>query len=126
MDSVLDPQSASVDYIYKIIENMIEQGDAGYEPPEELDNLPVGVQLMTQAYQQGKLQGLPESILSLFRKWIEEADALTQRMQPPQPQSAPQGQLPQGPMPQGAAPVEPAPEQAPMGPPVGPGTETIQ
>lgn len=76
--------NAGLEDIERQIEQMIDDGN--YETPEPYQNLQLGVIKMQQAYLLFRSQGAPEARLELFRRWIEDANALVQRgTQPPAP-----------------------------------------
>ena len=65
--------------IDRCIELIIDEGD--YQAPEPYQNLDMGIKKMQQAYLLYRTQNAPESRLDLFRRWIEDAKALTDRAQ---------------------------------------------
>jgi hypothetical protein len=116
-----------VDLIYQKIENIIEYGEAGFDPPEKLDDLNLSLTLFVQAYQKGKLDGMPEEILNLLEQYIQQIQAL---MAPPKPQAPIGSEMASGAQRQ-ATPTPPMdqPQDASNGqqmPPGMPGPETIQ
>lgn len=60
--------------IDRLIEKFIDDGD--YETPEPYQNLQYGKQKMQQAYLFYRSQGAPDERLELFRRWIDDAQAL--------------------------------------------------
>lgn len=105
--------NAGVENIERAIEMIIEHGD--YQTPEPYQNLQYGIVKMQQAYLMYQSQNAPESRLELFRRWIEDANALlvkaTQASAPP----------PEVPLDPSAAPVPvdaalPPPDPAAMDP----------
>lgn len=60
-----------------IIEEIIEYGN--YQTPEPYQNLAYGIQKMQKAYLRFKTDKAPEQKLELFRRWIEDANALINR-----------------------------------------------
>ncbi len=86
--------NAGVENIERTIELIIEDGT--YTTPEPYQNLQYGIVKMQQAYLMYSTQGAPESRTELFRRWIEDANALlTKAAQPPAP--PPDASMPQDP-----------------------------
>ena len=83
-------KNAHIDLIDKIIDDMIDNNN--FAPPEPYFNLVLGVERVQQAYNLGKLEGVPEQRLELLRRWIAQAvskmDKAKQQTQPP-PMMAP-------------------------------------
>ncbi len=85
--------------IYQKIENILEFGEEGYDPPEKLDDLELSLKLFVQAYQKAKLDHVPEEYQRLLRRYIDE---LADLMSPPAIPTSPVGPAPQeapGPVP---------------------------
>tara|TARA_Y100000296_G_scaffold86327_1_gene125711 strand:- start:1843 stop:3777 length:1935 start_codon:yes stop_codon:yes gene_type:complete len=110
-------KNAHVELIDKIIDDMIDKGN--YTPPEPYFNLGLGVERVQQAYNLGKLEGVPEDRLELLRRWITQAVSTMDLAQPKPPpmMPSPEGMPPMGAPPPGAMP--PGPPGMPPGPPMG-------
>lgn len=78
--------NAGVEDIERAIELIIDKNE--YQTPEPYQNLQYGITKMQQAYLLYRSQGAPDDTLELFRRWIEDADALmkkaTQQAAPPE------------------------------------------
>ncbi len=100
-DEVLN--NAPQDYLKEILDKMAESGT--YTPPEPFDDLQRARKLCLLYYAHYKQQGLEESRLDLYRRFIDQLDMLAAAAQPQQPapgaaaapQAAPQPQ-PQSPL----------------------------
>ena len=77
LESFYNMANAGVEDIDRQIELMIDKGE--YQTPEPYQNLNLGIVKMQQAYLMFKSQKAPEDRLELFRRWIEDANALMQR-----------------------------------------------
>ncbi len=66
--------NASSENIEKVIENIAEKGK--YTPPEPYQNLEYGISKIQEAYLHYKNVDLEDSKLELFRRWMEDANAL--------------------------------------------------
>lgn len=94
-------KTASGEDIDRLIEQFIDKGE--YSTPEPYQNLALGVQKMQQAYLLFKSQGAPEENLELFRRWVEDAQALQEgAVQQAQAQALAQEQAAQAEMVEGA------------------------
>jgi len=113
-------KNAHIELIDKIIEDMIDKGN--YTPPEPYFNLGLGVERVQQAYNLGKLEGVPEDRLELLRRWINQAVSTMDLAKPKLPMPPPgvgPGGPPMGPPGMGAPPGAPGPGAPPMGMPMG-------
>ena len=101
LEEFLSLANASIEDIERTIEQIIDEGE--YQPPEPFQRLDLGIQMMQSAYLKAKADKVEEERLELMRRWISEADALTQaakqaqmqemaQQQAMSPQGAPQGQ----------------------------------
>lgn len=63
--------------IDRLIEKFVDEQE--YETPEPFQNLEYGKAKMQQAYLYYRSQGAPEETLELFRRWIDDAQALTNK-----------------------------------------------
>ena len=105
-------RNAAMERIKQLICQLIEEGI--YTPPDELDNLALGIKLFTAAYQRGLTQDIPEDRLKLLRKWIAEAVSKLQPPPPPPPASVPaSGENPNNPAPLARGPLPPVSELLP-------------
>ena len=114
--------TAPTEDIYYVISKMIEEGI--YMAPEAAQNLQLGIKMVNSAYLRSKNSGVEESILELLRRWVEDANELTKKPEPPAaPPPAPAGLVPGLVSTGGSAPTAPAPaapEELPPSPmPVG-------
>jgi hypothetical protein len=80
--------------------------DVKYSPPEPFQNLKLGLKLGQMRYLQAKNSGVPDDRLELARRWMFDAKAMDEKVNPPpapapQPAAAPSGAPPpmQGPPP---------------------------
>jgi hypothetical protein len=109
-------KNAHIELIDKIIDDMIDKGN--YTPPEPYFNLGLGLERVQQAYNLGKLEGVPESRLELLRRWITQAVSTMDLAKPEAPMMMPpEAMPPMGAPPPGAMP--PGPPGMPPGPPMG-------
>jgi hypothetical protein len=100
LEQVEDLQNSEEDYLNKILEKMVDDGE--YTPPEPFDDMSLAREMALEYYAQGKLNNLGEDKLELLRTFIGQVDLLTQKAMPPQPPMGPGGQ----------------PQAAPQAPPV--------
>ncbi len=105
LDAEENLANSSIDYLHKILDEMIEDGK--FTAPEPFDNLAKARQLALEYYSQGKLNNLAEDRLELLRNFMSQIDVL---MTPPA--KAP-------PMGGGEAPMG-QPQAVPQAPPVSP------
>lgn len=70
--------NAGVEDIERTIEDFIEKGV--YQTPEPYQNLQLGITKMQQAYLMYRSANAPEERLDLFRRWIEDAQALMSKV----------------------------------------------
>lgn len=103
-------ENAGVEDIERTIEEIVDKGV--YRTPEPYQNLRLGITKMQQAYLYYRTVNMPEERLELFRRWIEDADAVMQNAQ---------AQLQQQQMEQQMAMQPPPPPEAAL-PPVDPAT----
>lgn len=89
LDASNSMATAAWDYIDQLIEDILEKGEEGYQPPEKYEDLNLGMKRLTYAYLIAKRQKCPEETLDLMREWIDEAEALVQSLMPPAPPAAP-------------------------------------
>lgn len=89
-DQIEELQDAMENYLHKILEKVVEDGE--YTPPEPTDDLGLAKELALEYIAQGKLNNLEEEKLDLLRTFNEQVDLLMQKAsaaaQPP-PQAAP-------------------------------------
>ncbi len=74
LEAFYNMENAAEEDIDRAIEFMIDKNE--YQTPEPFQNLELGVVKMQQAYLHFRQQGAPESRLELFRRWIDDANAL--------------------------------------------------
>lgn len=72
-------ENAGVEDIERAIELIADKGE--YQTPEPYQNLRLGITKMQQAYLYYRTVDMPEERLELFRRWIEDADAVMQNAQ---------------------------------------------
>lgn len=73
--------NASENYLHKILEQIIEDGE--YTPPEPFDDLTLARELALEYYQDGKLNNLEEEKLELLRRFINQVQIMTTPPPPP-------------------------------------------
>lgn len=84
--------NAQEDWINQTLEKIIEEGVAGYNPPEPEMDLDLCKELILQYIAEGSVDGLEEEKLDLLRDWNNQVNILVQKaMPPPQPQQGPTG-----------------------------------
>jgi len=105
--SVTSLENARQDDILNTIDHMLQKGE--YLPPEPLQDLQLGMELMQASYLKYKRMNVDRNKLELLTRWVSDAFALTQ---PPEPDPA---ALPTPPlisdapvMPENAGPLDPA------------------
>lgn len=79
IDSEEDLANSTLDYLHKILDQMIEDGD--YTAPEPFDDLQTARKLALGYYAKGKLNNLAEDRLELLRKFIAQIDSFQQAAQ---------------------------------------------
>lgn len=85
--------NASVENIEKTIEKIVDDGE--YNTPEPYQDLTYGMRKMQEAYLHYKNLNLSDERLDLFRRWIEDANAMMIRsQQPTAPVAAPGQEVP--------------------------------
>ena len=101
LDDYMSLRNAAIERIKQIIELIIENEE--YTPPDEMDNLVLGMRMVQEAYQKGLTQDISQKSLKLLRKWYSDAKVL---ITPPAPAQAngpspasPAGPLARGPLP---------------------------
>lgn len=116
--------NAGVENIDRAIEMIIEKGQ--YETPEPYQNLQYGIEKMQQAYLMYKSNGAPESRLELFRRWMNDAQALmTKANQPAAPPPGMPGEDSMSTTPQSLLSLPSAPEAGNPVPPVPPTAQAM-
>lgn len=93
LDAEENLANASIDYLHKILDDMVEDGK--FTAPEPFDNLQKARQLALEEYAKGKLNNLKEDRLELLRKFLKQIDILLGTANPA-PMAGPQGPVPQG------------------------------
>lgn len=81
LDAEENLTNASLDYIHKILDDMIEDGK--FTAPDPFDDLQTAKKLALEYYAQGKLNNLAEDRLELLRRFMSQISTLT--TPPPQP-----------------------------------------
>lgn len=81
IESYMSLQTASIDDIKMIIENMIEKGE--YQVPEPQMNLGLAQKMVQSAYLRGKTDSVPEERLELLRRFMDDINELMNMAQPP-------------------------------------------
>lgn len=74
VESFMSLQTASMDDIGMIIENMIEKGI--YQSPEPFMNIQLASQMVQSAYLRGKTEAVPEDRLELLRRFMDDCNTL--------------------------------------------------
>lgn len=69
--------NAGIEDIERQIELMVDKGE--YQSPEPYQNLATGIVRMQQAYLRNRIDGAPEEVLDLLRRWVEDAKELIDR-----------------------------------------------
>lgn len=94
LDRANSLQTASMRYLKKILDEMVDSGD--YTPPDADDNLVLARKLALQRLAEAKYTGVPESRQQLVRDFLTQIGDLEAAMAPPAP-AAPLGLPPGGP-----------------------------
>jgi hypothetical protein len=87
IESYMSLQTAAIDDIKMIIENMIEEGD--YQVPEPQMNLGLALKMVQSAYLRGKTDSVPEDRLELLRRFMDDCNEILNMAQPPAPPPMP-------------------------------------
>lgn len=95
--------TASWDLVEKLLEKILDEGDAGYTPPEPFYNLSLCTLVAVRHYMQWRLWDVPEDRMELLRQWIGDCRTLVEKAQPAPPAAPP------GPPPGAEAAPPPAP-----------------
>lgn len=74
LEGFMSLQTAAIDDINMLIENMIEKGV--YQNPEPFMNLTLAVKMTQSAYLRGKTEKVPEKNLELLRQFIDDCNTL--------------------------------------------------
>lgn len=107
VESYMSLQTAAIDDIKMIIENMIEKGE--YQVPEPQMNLGLAQKMVQSAYLRGKTDAVPEARLELLRRFMDDCKELVAMATPPPPPAPVPGEV----MPGGAPIADPmAPPQS--------------
>lgn len=86
VESYMSLQTAAIDDISMLLENMIEKGQ--YQTPEPFMNLPLAIKMTQSAYLRAKTEAVPESRLELLRRFMGDCNELLMMANPP-PAAAP-------------------------------------
>jgi len=98
LEGFMSLQTAAIDDITMLLENMVEHGE--YQVPEPFMNLVLAVKMTQSAYLRGKTEKVPEGRLELLRQFMDDCNTLINMAA-----SAAQPQPPAMPEMQGAAPI---------------------
>lgn len=79
VNRVLSMKNSPANDIKRVINLIVHKGE--YEDPMELQDLKLGVRMMTESYLYYKTKKLPVKNLQLFLKWIDGAMAIIKRSQ---------------------------------------------
>lgn len=115
MQSALSSVTASWDLVEQLLEQILDEGEEGYEDPEPFYNLGMCLLIAVRHYQQWKLWKVPEHRLELLRQWIAQVKILIKQAQAPE---APE--RPAAPGPEAANDTAPPPAGAPGASPPAP------
>lgn len=89
LERAMSLKNAALDHAESVVERLL---DGDYRPPEPLDNIPVCMQVVTNAFLRAKDGDAPEEILDGFRLWLKQATDLLNMSPPPPDPSMAQGQ----------------------------------
>lgn len=81
LDAVDDMANAALDWIYEVLEKIVEDGD--FTPPDPFMDLKTARTIAQQFYAWGQQQKLPEDRLELLRTFMTQIDALAASAMPP-------------------------------------------
>lgn len=109
LDSWFDAQTAAQDNIARKIDQILDDPEDGYEPPDPIDDLDLSMQLFTAAYQKASADRAPDDVLMALRKYMAAVHA---KQAPPPAPAVPPGAAPPGAPPPGP----PGPSMAPAAP----------
>lgn len=87
LEAVDDRQGAGEDYLEKILDDMVENGE--YRPPDPFDDLVLAKELVLEYINQGKRDNLEEERMELLRQFNDQVDSLALKAQPAQIPMAP-------------------------------------
>lgn len=83
LEAYMSTKNAPVDLVKKIVEGFLERGE--YQTPEPYMNLQMSATMVQYAYIRAKLDNVPEEKLDLFRRFMDDCQALiTQASAPPE------------------------------------------
>ncbi len=85
VDALIDPQSAKEDLLNRKVEDILDHGMEGFDPPEPFDDLDLSKTVFLAAYNKAKLDRAPPEILDALRQYLEQVIAMT-----PPPMAQPQ------------------------------------
>jgi hypothetical protein len=110
VEAYMSLQTASIDDMKMLLENMIDKGI--YQSPEPQQNLPLAIKMVQSSYLRSKVNGVPEARLELLRRFIDDCNELLNMATPPAP-PVPMDPMAGGVMPGGEAIADPmAPPQS--------------
>lgn len=92
VEAYMSLQTAAIDDIKMILENMIEKGE--YQVPEPQMNLDLAQKMVQSAYLRGKTDNVPEARLELLRRFMDDVNELMNMAQPPPAPQAPAPAVP--------------------------------
>jgi hypothetical protein len=78
--------SAPIERIYKQLDDIIDKGESGYEPPDSFTDLANAAKIVSQYYNMFAVTNLEESKLELLRQWQSQVVSMQQAALPPQPE----------------------------------------
>jgi hypothetical protein len=91
INSVTSRKNAGIRLLGKIVERFLDADEDdpsdSFIPPEPYMNLTQGIKFMQESYLQAKMDNVEEFKLSLFRDWIDQAQAMIKAAQPAQAQA---------------------------------------
>lgn len=106
LEAALGVMASSWDLIEQTLEQLLDDGEDGYTPPEPFDNLALCLLVGTRHYQQWRLWKVPEDRLDLLRQWLSDCQALLAKANPPPAAQAAPPAAP--PMPGAGLPLDPS------------------
>ncbi len=87
LEDVVNLQRSAMDDIEETINKIVEDGE--YSPPDEFQNLQLGITMFQQSYLKYRHEGLPEERLEMLRQWATDAAEMLAPPAPPEGEGAP-------------------------------------
>lgn len=101
--------NAQEEYLHKVLDNIEENGEDDYEPPEPTDNLDLAEKLAIEYISRGKCEGVEPEKLDMYRTFLSQVQLLKLKAATPPEAGSPGGPpaLPTAPANPGPTPTSP-------------------